>query len=200
VVTVEIRWATASDLPALVDAMQQAEFFTDRLARQAMGNGVLLVAWLGRRPVGNVYLWLESAEERELREHLPDVPLITHLEVLPDHRNRRIGTSILEEAERLLRARGHARVALGVDVENHRAARLYERLGYCEWPYPTVRTSRDTFRVLVKALTTRAPERWSACGAGIPAAVNASSPHDPLSRWPRSAVPSRPAMLRHSVR
>jgi hypothetical protein len=37
--------------------------------------------------VANAYLWLEEAEEPELREYLPDVPLLTHVEIHEDYRS-----------------------------------------------------------------------------------------------------------------
>ncbi len=138
--------ALADDLPALVDTLGQRPYFVDRLARQRAGQGILLVAWHAFAAVGDVYLRLEAAEEPELRERLPEVPLLTHLEVVPEHRNRRIGTRLVEEAERRLRDLGHARVALGVDLDNQRAHALYRRLGYQEWEHPPVLTTRLVHR------------------------------------------------------
>ena len=59
---VEIRPGSAADLVALVAALGQRDFFADRLARQHQGRGVLLVAWLAARPVGDVYLLREPAD------------------------------------------------------------------------------------------------------------------------------------------
>jgi hypothetical protein len=42
--------------------MGQRDHFTDRLARQQDGRGVLLVAWLDGRPVGNGSLSWEPAD------------------------------------------------------------------------------------------------------------------------------------------
>ncbi|WP_219510036.1 GNAT family N-acetyltransferase [Nonomuraea ceibae] len=143
---VRIRVASDGDLSALVRALGQGPYFAAQLRRQRAGHGVLLVAWHAFTPVGDVYLWLGSAEEPELRDRLPGVPLLTHLEVLPEHRNRRIGTRLVEAAEGWLRDLGHARVALGVDLDNHRAGSLYGRLGYREWGHPPVRTTRRVYR------------------------------------------------------
>ncbi|HJW63533.1 MAG TPA: GNAT family N-acetyltransferase, partial [Actinomycetes bacterium] len=60
----------------------QRHFFTDRLARQQDGRGVLLVAWLDGRPVGDVFLDRGPADQPEVRHHLPGVPMLDHLEVL----------------------------------------------------------------------------------------------------------------------
>jgi GNAT superfamily N-acetyltransferase len=142
----EVRVATSADLPALVDSLGQERFFAERLGRQRAGRGLLLVAWLAGTPVGDVYLWLEPAEEPELRQRLPGVPLLQHLEVRPGHRNRRIGSALIRTAEQLLADHGHARVALGVHPANHGADRLYRRHGYREWPYPQILTSSEELR------------------------------------------------------
>lgn len=142
---VRIRQAYELDLPALTGGLGQAPYFTAQLARQREGHGVLLVAWHGFTPVGDVYVWLGLAEEPELRDRLPGVPLLTHLEVAPDHRGARIGTLLVGTAERYLLERGHARVALGVGLDDGRVHRFYRRLGYVEWPYPPIGTSKDVF-------------------------------------------------------
>ena len=78
----EIRPAPAGDLEPFV-AVFGAErgFFTDCLAGQAAGAGVLLVAWLDGWPVGDVFLRLGPADAPEVRRHLPGVPTLVHLEV-----------------------------------------------------------------------------------------------------------------------
>jgi GNAT superfamily N-acetyltransferase len=135
-----IRPARVSDLPALTRAFAQEHFFAERLQRQRAGRGVLLVAWIGNEPVGDIYVWLEPAEEPEVRAKLPNVALLNHLEVHAGRRNSGIGTALLEHAEELLRNCGHRKVALGVSPANGRAARLYERLGYHNWPHPDIET------------------------------------------------------------
>src|SRR5213078_2797357 len=86
-----VRPARSADLESFAAALGGHGFLTDRLNRQRNGRGVLFLAWLGCRPAGDVYLWLEEAEEWPIRRHLPGVALITHLEVDPALRNRGIG-------------------------------------------------------------------------------------------------------------
>ncbi|MBO3751342.1 GNAT family N-acetyltransferase [Streptosporangiaceae bacterium NEAU-GS5] len=125
--------------------LRQEHYFADRLRLQAGHQGELLIAWENRAAVGDVYLWLIAAEEPELRARLPDVPLITHLEVLDGKRNRGIGTKLLRVAHRRLWKAGHKRVALGVGLDNDRARRLYGRLGYVEWEHGHLLTTAETF-------------------------------------------------------
>jgi len=135
---VRIRPADETDLAALVNELGQEPFFVDRLKRQANDLGLLLTAWLGDRPIGDVYLWLEPAEEQPIREHLPRTPLLTHLEVHPAYRNRGTGTELIRATEKEAANRDHDQLALGVELHNHHAMRLYQRLGYREWSYSTV--------------------------------------------------------------
>jgi GNAT superfamily N-acetyltransferase len=137
--TLHIRRARPTDLDVLIRELGQRRFFTDRLARQSAGRGMLLTAWRGARPIGVLYLWLEPAEEAELRTHLPGTPILNHLEIHADHRGGGTGTKLMRAAERRLRKLGFGQVALAVEVTNKRAARLYARLGYVDWPYPTIR-------------------------------------------------------------
>jgi GNAT superfamily N-acetyltransferase len=123
----------------LTGSLGQRPYFTDRIERQLDGRGVLLTAWHEDGPVGDVYLWLEPAEEPEIRLFLPDTPLLTHLEIRADRRARGMGTALIQAAERELAARGYRAVALAVELHNLRAARLYRRLGYADWDHPPVR-------------------------------------------------------------
>jgi GNAT superfamily N-acetyltransferase len=134
----EIRQAGAGDLDALVAVLGEWHFFTDRLARQRGGGGVLLVAWFEGRPVGDVFLDCDPAEEPEFRRWLPGVPRLDHLEVLGPLQRRGIGTALIRAGEDAARRLGHDRLALSVALDNPGARRLYERLGYVDWGHGTV--------------------------------------------------------------
>jgi GNAT superfamily N-acetyltransferase len=135
---VTIRPASAADLPALVEVLGERHWFTDRLARQQQGGGVVLVAWLDGQPVGEVFLDRGPAAEAEVRRHLPGVPMLDHLEVPGPFQRRGIGTALIRAAEDHARRLGYERIALGVGLDNPRARRLYERLGYADWGQGTV--------------------------------------------------------------
>jgi GNAT superfamily N-acetyltransferase len=133
-----IRRARPADLDVLIGELGQRRFFADRVSRQAERLGMLLTAWRSTRPIGVLYLWLEDAEEAELRLHLPGTPILNHLEIHPDHRGGGAGTELITAAERRLRMLGYGQVALAVEETNEAAARLYDRLGYKEWPHGEV--------------------------------------------------------------
>jgi GNAT superfamily N-acetyltransferase len=134
----DIRPGSAADLAALVAALEERHWFSERLDRQQQGGGVVLVAWLDGRPVGDVYLDCEPAKEPEVRRHLPGVPVLDHLEVLGPLWGRGIGTALIRAAEDTARQLGHERIALGVGLDNPKARQLYERLGYADWGHGTV--------------------------------------------------------------
>lgn len=104
--------ASDADLATLVAVLGERHFFTDRLARQQRGGGVLLVAWLEGQPVGEVFLECEPAEEPEVRRHLSGVPRLDHLEVLGPFQGRGIGTALIRAAEATARQLGTSRSRL----------------------------------------------------------------------------------------
>ena len=135
---VEIRSGSVADLDALSAALGQRDYFTDHLARQDDGRGVLLVAWLDGRPVGDGFLSWEPAEDPQVRRRLPGLPELGHLEVVGPLWGRGIGTALIRAAEATARRFGHDRLLLGVGVDNPGARRLYERLGYVDWGHGTI--------------------------------------------------------------
>jgi GNAT superfamily N-acetyltransferase len=162
---VEVRPGSDADFATLVAVLGERHWFTDRLARQQRGGGVLLVAWLDGRPVGEVFLECEPANEPEVRRQLPGVPRLDHLEVLGPLWGQGIGTALIRAAEDTARQLGHERIALGVGLDNPKARRLYGRLGYADWGHGTVVgtwveypddgppvTLSETWSVLVKRL------------------------------------------------
>jgi ribosomal protein S18 acetylase RimI-like enzyme len=168
----QIRPAVESDVAALV--LEDADLeglYRDRVERQEREQGRLLIFREQEQepPVGIVYLWLEDAEEEEVRTRLPGVPLIMHLKVHESRQRRGIGTALMEEAERIAAKAGKTRIALGVDPDNENAIRLYRRLGYREWDHGLVETHRVEFHedgecrydekclIFVKPLSTASP-------------------------------------------
>ena len=134
----EIRPASDAGLATLVAVLGERHWFTDRLARQQRGGGVVLVAWLEGRPVGEVFLDCGPATEPEVRRQLPGVPQLDHLEVAGPFWGRGIGTALIRAAEDTARQLGYERIALGVGLDNLKARRLYERLGYADWGHGSV--------------------------------------------------------------
>lgn len=80
------------------------------------GRSTLLVALRADTPLGVAQL-----VHRE-------IPEVCNVGVPEEHRGQGIGTALMREAER--RARPAGRLRLGVGVDNPRARRLYQHLGY----------------------------------------------------------------------
>jgi ribosomal protein S18 acetylase RimI-like enzyme len=126
-VPVVVRVAEDGDLAVLDRVLPTGrnDAHAQLLARQAAGDASYLVAWQGSEPVGaGLIRWTG-------RGQVPD-PEISNLHVPAPLRSQGIGTAIVRFAEDLVRSRGHARVVIGVDEDNLRAAALYERLGYLD--------------------------------------------------------------------
>lgn len=156
-----IRPASPDDLALLTRALGEAAYFTDRLTRQNADRGELLVALRADRPVGHVYLGWEPPDEPEIRDHLPGVPVLHHLQVLGPYRRRGIGTMLLTVAEQRLSRRGHRRIALAVEESNTDATRLYVRLGWRNWQHGQVacQSRDDDGSVEICAILTKALSR-----------------------------------------
>jgi ribosomal protein S18 acetylase RimI-like enzyme len=117
----------------------------ERLDRVAAKKGELLVARWRRKAIGHIYLWLEPADEEELRKRLSDTPLLMNLWVRKNFRRKGVGTALVTRAERRLRKLGHHQVALGVETSNHAAVNLYTRHRYQEWGEGELKTHYDEF-------------------------------------------------------
>lgn len=122
---VEVRPCVVADLVVLNQEIPTGrnDVHAAFLARQASGDVVYLAAWRGLVPVGTgVLRW---------HPHVRD-PEITNLHVTGPLQGQGIGTALIRYAEGLVRDRGLARVTIGVDEDNPRAAALYIRLGYLD--------------------------------------------------------------------
>lgn len=127
-----------SELAAVVAEFGQAPYFRRRLEEQASGTGDALVAWLGERPVGDLFVWRAEPYEELVRQHLGHTPTLTHLEVTPSAQRQGIGTALIQAGEAILAGLGFPRVGLGVGVTNDKARRIYDRLGYRDWGHGRV--------------------------------------------------------------
>jgi ribosomal protein S18 acetylase RimI-like enzyme len=119
-----IREGRPGDVEAMAWARSegQREEWRRHLARGQAGEVDFLVIEIGGRVVGKAVLdWT----------HNPDgTPWLWLGSVDPDYRSQGLGALGLAEAERRVRARGHAVIEMCVDDDNPRARDLYLRSGY----------------------------------------------------------------------
>ena len=160
----EIRTAIEADLERMVAVFPtSADYFDER---QAEGRDLaeLVIAETDGSVVGDVCLRWDDPPEPELAAHLLGVPYLNHLEVAESSRRRGVGARLALAGESRALARGAERIYLGVEPDNPGARRLYERLGYFEWPHGLVPTGwtykregvvheyRTALHILVKTL------------------------------------------------
>lgn len=124
------RAATAADLPKLEWYGQYAHFrhlFMRAFREQQQGRRLMLIADSGGYPIGHIFVQFSSntvVDEVYRRSYLYS------LRVMEMFRGQGIGTRLIHEAEQSLSVRGLQWATIAVAKENHRARKLYERLGY----------------------------------------------------------------------
>jgi GNAT superfamily N-acetyltransferase len=130
--TISIRPLRAADLPAVERDLSpdRASKHAQRLRRQERDEGLYLIVWDGRRPVGHVFIEWESEPFGPPELALHTVPYFLDFYVLPEYRSQGIGSHTLAALEQACAERGYRRVCCAVAATNTRAHALYERHGY----------------------------------------------------------------------
>jgi ribosomal protein S18 acetylase RimI-like enzyme len=124
---VRLRQATAADIPAVVTIRAAAFGDAPDVARASVEHAFaeagsrIFVAEVDGEPVGTIGV-------------VPDEPgmYLRALAVRPERQRRGYGRAILADAIALMRAEGHARLALEVATENRGALSLYQSSGFVE--------------------------------------------------------------------
>jgi len=124
---VEIRPCAADDLPKLEwhgMFTPHRPIIAEAFERQTRGQGLMLLAVANGFPVGQA--WIDFAARPDER----GVAVIWAVRVYPFLQGGGIGARLMAAAEAAIRERGYRIAELGVEKDNPRARRLYERLGY----------------------------------------------------------------------
>jgi GNAT superfamily N-acetyltransferase len=127
---IEIRPLAPGDVDAVASTLRHRVVVADRLDRQRRGECLYAIAWEGSRPQGQALLHWQRPTALAVRPDLDALPYLEDLFVLPSGRRRGIGTALLDACLAAAQARGRPAITLAVNVENHAARRLYDRLGY----------------------------------------------------------------------
>ncbi len=146
---VTLRTADLADRSAAVDLIQRLNVFEngltgDRLETRAAAEasydrlmhriaarqGRLVVAQAEGAEVIGLMGFIVEEDEPFIRDDVRRYGLVTELVVHEDWRGRGVGRRLLDEAERLARAAGLRRLAIGVLEANAGAARLYDAAGF----------------------------------------------------------------------
>ena len=132
--TPTIRRVKESDLSALTTTLEPdvgAKQVNHRWQEDRDGDRVMLVAELDGEIAGTV-----SSTRHRLQ--LPDSLRMLALDVGRAFRRQGIGTALIEAIEDKARREGLRSVNLEVELDNHAALHLYERLGYQRMGEPVV--------------------------------------------------------------
>lgn len=138
--SVDVRPAGVSDVPALLALIERYWQFEnisgfesgrlDAVVRRGLANEHLGRAWLARvdgEPAGYLFIvFVYSLEYQGLTAEIDE------LFVLPAHRGRALGATLLEAAEAGCRGAGCTRLVLQLGRENEAARRFYRRRGFNE--------------------------------------------------------------------
>lgn len=130
----QLRLLTAADIPVIADAFTQigwhkpASQYHQYLTEQTAGARVVLIATVDDIFAGYVTIVWQSHYPPFRADNIPE---IVDFNVLPHYRRRKVGTRLMDEAERRI-AKRSARVGIGVGLypDYGAAQRMYVQRGY----------------------------------------------------------------------
>lgn len=130
-VDLRIRQATELDLTALEWEGEYIHF--RHVYREAMkgvkkGRRVILIAEAEGQLIGQIFINLHSTWLNSIIGIRTGY--LHSFRVKPEFRNRGVGRSLIQTAERTLIKQGYQRVVISVAKSNEGALRLYQNLGY----------------------------------------------------------------------
>ncbi len=126
-----VRLLGLADEQNLLAARDNIALHREHLDEQAQGEASYIGAFIGARAVG--FVLLVHANKQDVMPYTGGEPCmdIVDLHVADALRGQRIGSALVEAAERLCAAYGISYIGLDVNPsDNPRAKLLYERLGY----------------------------------------------------------------------
>ncbi len=130
---IEVRPLRSTELNVVAAKLNPARNLAthrSRLRLQDDGMLVYLIAWIGDSPVGHGMLLWEGPTGTPKQHIGKSYPYVEDLWVRDDLRSQGIGARMLAEMTILAIAHGHEAVSLSVGVDNRRAIKLYERMGF----------------------------------------------------------------------
>lgn len=137
--TITIKPAEASQLDLLEHEFSPQSLSKNhykRYAVQKQGEGVYLIAWHERIPVGHFLVqWSGPDDARVWSDvNVQQSAYLSAGETRLAYRRKGVATALIREAERLAKAKGCVQIGLKVgSADNPDAKRLYEHLGYVDW-------------------------------------------------------------------
>ncbi|MEZ4667316.1 MAG: GNAT family N-acetyltransferase [Anaerolineae bacterium] len=143
-IQINIRQATIADVKRLEWFGQFAHYrnlFRRAFREQQLGHRLMLIADCNQFPVGCLFIAFNT--NRRPPDWAEQCAYLYSLRVFGFLQGHGIGTRLILEAEQEIVKRGYSCATIAVAKSNHRARRLYERLGYVvysddpgQWHYP----------------------------------------------------------------
>ncbi|MBC8138747.1 MAG: GNAT family N-acetyltransferase [Fibrella sp.] len=130
-----IRTAAENDIELLQTHVPKGDptLHAKRYEQQKSGDATYLIAVQGDIPIGHALLKWKGATDEPIAGNLADpTPDVEDLFVHEAHRNRRVGSRLLEMAERLAREREYKQIGLSCGADNTDARALYTARGYLD--------------------------------------------------------------------
>jgi ribosomal protein S18 acetylase RimI-like enzyme len=127
----EASYREGSPRPELEEGLQDPKLALYLEAWGRQGDHGLIALNEDGKPVGACWFRLFTAERPGwgfIDEQTPELAIA----VVSGCRGQGIGSQLLRSLIELAREQGHCRLSLSVDPNNHRAMRLYHRLGFRE--------------------------------------------------------------------
>lgn len=135
--SIEIRPAEKSQLAFLHSEFSSktlSQYHHERHRVQEAGEGIYLIAWQHKLPVGHFLLRWKGPEKDTSGKYPYPMPYLEAGLTREKFRRRGIATLLIKEAERLVKEKGFQKIGLAVgNIDNPNARRLYEKLGYEDW-------------------------------------------------------------------
>jgi ribosomal protein S18 acetylase RimI-like enzyme len=123
---IRLRFLQESDLPLLEwhGGADLRSFYQKEWTKHQGESVMVVVADFNGFPIAQAAIhWLG----KPTHPHIPDIQSVRVMDVF---QGQGIGSHLLEQCEKIVRAEKHPQVSLAVALENKGARRLYERLGY----------------------------------------------------------------------
>lgn len=109
-----------------------------RHAVQKRGEGIYLIAWHHKIPIGHFLLHWSGPKDEYVKQFIP-IEKRAYLEAggtRMDYRKKGVATRLIQEGERLAKEYGCTKIGLEVgSTDNPTARSLYEKLGYKDWEH-----------------------------------------------------------------
>jgi len=142
---VVMRFPERSDIELLESLLSYGDYTKHRKRIQDQEDGRLsyVMAWAwGRIPIGHIVVYWDGGHDGPLEALEGRGPLLEDLYVHPAVWGRGIGTTIMDEAERLIESNGFDRVGLTTFTLNPSVVSIYEARGYRSTDLASFETTR----------------------------------------------------------